>query len=676
HSAGAKKLQGGLRLDSRAGLLQGGNTSPAIVPGAPHRSLLVRAVRYTDADLQMPPKRRLTRAQVADLEAWVKMGAPDPRGEAEGAVIKKDIDFREARRFWSLQPVRDPPLPAVKNRDWPRNPIDHFLLAALEARGLQPAGDADKRTLIRRATFDLTGLPPTPEEINAFLADTSSEAFAKVVDRLLDSPAYGERWGRHRLDLARYADTSGCNSDFPIPDAYRYRNYVIGSFNRDKPYDQFVREQIAGDLLPSHSVQQHHEQVIATGFLALSRRFGSDDSEFYLTLEDSIDTLGKSILGLSIGCARCHDHKFDPILNEDYYALYGILQSSRYAFPGVELSRWPRDLTPLVSSPEEEAHLRKHMDELAQLDKNIRALWKKKMAVDAGQAKKAEAEYKEAVQHRDDLVAQGPHFDMAFAVAEGKPGNARIQIKGDPTHLGSAVPRRFLRVLGGQELPKSEHGSGRRELAEWLIDPHNPLTARVMVNRIWLHHFGQGIVQTPNDFGTRGKPPTHPELLDYLASRFVEAGWSIKAMHRQIMLTHAYQLTSVDERPVPQADPNNDLLWKFPRRRLDAEEIRDAMLAVSGALDRSMGGPHPFPPEQTWRYTQHKAFVAVYDTNRRSVYLMQQRLKRHPLLEVFDGADPSTTTPQRLNSPSPLQALFLMNSPFAHTQADRFASRV
>jgi hypothetical protein len=751
HSASSRKPQGGLLLDSREGMLKGGNSGQAaITPGDPDRSPLIKAIRYSDPKLQMPPAGQLTAEQIRDFEAWVRMGAPDPRGQSAAArAAWQPDDLSEARKFWSFQPIKNSPLPSVNNRAWVRSPLDRFILAKLEQKGLKPVGDADKRTLIRRATFDLTGLPPTPEEVDAFLEDASPDAFAKIIDRLLASPHYGEKWGRHWLDAVRYADTAGCNSDFPVPAAYKYRNYVIKSFNQDKPYDRFIREQIAGDLLPGKTIAEKHENVIATGYLAMSRRFGSRNKEVNLTIDDTIDNLGKTFLGLSVSCARCHDHKFDPIPQKDYYALYGIFNSSRYAFAGAEIYPHPADMVALASGDEAEK-FNQWQSELASLDD-----WKEYLTVERGAAARnktaREKQLKEAAQQaatpegqaanhqanhqggpavqnaapkseprkklhppgerrpadydRDavnsstaskstrmpeevaadakeikarvaELSAHVPKVEKAYAVVEGLPANARIHRKGEPKNLGEEVPRGFLTILGGMQLPADHKGSGRDYLADWITAPNNPLTARVMVNRIWQGHFGKGIVATPNDFGSRGSAPTHPELLDYLATQLIQSGWSLKAMHRMIMLSHAYQLATTDDPSRARVDANNDLLWRFNRRRLSAEEIRDAMLAVSGALDRTAGEAHPFPPESEWRYTQHEQFFAVYDTDRRSIYLMQQRQKKHPLMEVFDGADTNTNTSPRPLSTTPLQALFLMNNPFVHSQADRLAVRV
>ena len=502
------------------------------------------------------------------------------------------------------------------------HPIDLFLAAKWREMGRADerlAPPADRRTLLRRATFDLVGLPPTPQEIEAFLADDAPDAFERVVDKLLASPHYGERWGRHWLDVARYADTAGNPPDFPVPQAYRYRNWVIDAFRRDLPYDQFVREQVAGDLMGGDTDQQRADRIVATGYLALHRRFfgSAEGNADHLEIEDVLNTLGRSLLGLSLSCARCHDHKFDPITTREYYALYGIFQSTRYPFPGAEGNAQP---TQLVSLPGDQ---------------------------------------------------------RAYAVSDAEAKNARVHVGGDPGSAGEEVPRGFLEVAGGQQLAASAAGSGRMELAAWLADEkRNPLLSRVMVNRLWQHHFGQGLVETASDFGIRGTSPTHPDLLDYLAARFIESGWSIKAMHRLIVTSAAYQRASTASPEETTIDPSGEWLWRYPRRRLDAESIRDAMLAASGELDRSMGGEHPFPPQDQWGFSQHAPFQAVYETNRRSIYLMQQRSKKHPFLALFDGADPNASTANRLPTTTPIQALFLMNDEFVHRQADSLARRV
>ena len=735
HSAQAKKPQGGLMLDSIEGMQRGGASGqPAVVPGDPEKSLLIKAIRYTDPKLQMPVGGKLPDQTIEDFQQWVKMGAPAPRDSSPAASASKwqPYNWEEAKKFWSFRPIKDYQAPSVKNRLWIKNPIDRFILAKLEEKGLTPIGDIGKRALIRRATFDLTGLPPTPDEVEGFLKDRSPNAFEKVVDRLLASSAYGEKWGRHWLDLVRYADTAGDNSDYPVPAAFRYRNYVIESFNQDKPYDRFIREQIAGD---------RHGNAIATGYLAISRRFGSRNKEMNLTIDDTIDNLGKTFLGLSTSCARCHDHKFDPIPQRDYYALYGIFNSIRYSFPGAEIYPHPAEMIALVSGKDAEMFYRQQK-ELSDLDDRKEfltaekgtALRNKKMKEEqtkvtspkattennnkssaqpdaetwfqskkeerkpadydrdivnwgrAGESKRmpeeVEAEMERVKARIAELHTQYANVPKAYAVAEGLPTNARIHRKGDPKNLGDEVPRGFLTILGGQQVPKDDKSSGRELLAGWIADANNPLTARVMINRIWQYHFGKGLVQTPNDFGTRGRAPTHPELLDWLATRFIEGGWSIKRMHKLIMLSHAYQLASAPAsagslmKVNHKIDVNNDYLWRFNRRRLEAEEIRDAILFTSGMLDRTVGGEHPFPAETSWHFTQHAQFFAVYDSNQRSVYLMQQRLKKHPFFEVFDGADQNATTGNRTESVTPLQALFLMNNPLVHEQADNLAARV
>jgi len=707
HAADAKEIQGELLVDSREALRRGGVSGPAVVPGDADKSLLVEAVRYKNEDLRMPPKSKLSDAEIADLERWVREGAADPRTASTLAAVQ-GIDFAAGRRLWSLRPVVDPPVPAVRNAAWPLGDVDRFILAEHEVRGLRPAPPADKPTWLRRVTYDLTGLPPTPEAIGEFLADRSENAYAEVVDRLLASRAYGERWGRHWLDVARYSDTAGDNSDYPVPQLHKYRNWVIDAVGRDMPYDEFVRAQIAGDLVPAADDASRRANLIATGYLAGARRFGSYEDDRYpwhLTIEDTIDNLGRTFLGLTIGCCRCHDHKFDPLSNEDYYALYGFFQSTRYPWPGIELDKAPHDLVPLVPAEvvaqadgERSKKLaefdarRKELDERKKrADDSIKELEKQggdrskreaKLAAAVKEAEQLDGEIKKLRREREAVAKQALPYETAYAVADiakqGKRpiGDACIQIKGDPERLGSPVPRRFPTVLGGQSLPSGFTGSGRRELAEWIVDPANPLTARVMVNRLWQHHFGRGIVATSGDFGKQGSPPTHPGLLDYLAVRFVESGWSTKAMHRLIVLSQTYRQGSGDDAANRAIDGANEYLWRYPRRRLDAESLRDTLLSVAGNLDPTQGPAHPFPEQAAWDFTQHKPFKAVYDSNRRSVYLMTQRIQRHPFLGLFDGADTNSGTHRRMTSTTPLQALYLMNDPFVHEQAQKLAGRL
>ncbi len=1155
HSADAKKVRGTLKLDTKEDFLKGGTDGVIVVAGQPDQSRLIQAVRYEDKDLRMPPNKdggkKLSDPVIADLVQWVKMGAPYPETPAGHKLAPP--------RPWAFEPIKNPAPPAVKDTAWPVTSIDPFILAKVEGRGLQPSALADKRTLIRRATFDLTGLPPKPEEIDAFVADRSTNAFAKLVERLLSSPHYGERWGRHWLDIVRYADTAGDTADYPVGLAWRYRNYVIDAFNADKPYDEFVREQIAGDLLAEQGPRERFaERVTATGFIAISRRFGFDSENYHhLTIQDTLDTLGQTVLGLSLGCARCHDHKFDPISMRDYYALYGIFASTRYAFPGSEQKGKLRAMVPLLPAGESKPKWREYDQQVAvlsekiarqkqpvpaavfrslhdldgdfeiqkdaaggsygvivppwlgegkisvttaaqspfknlyplgkfganlaggdkdyrlaqsfslppaqktghvlhvnldfrpatpeagakgshrfwigakeglpavellisaegvftrtggqseplaglkphewnnlqldldlehrsfsgrigqpgslitfsnkpfaagwsgainhvQLDSGGRAgtvlpvleidnfgvqsepipivsttpptlpatsgqpnlevmnaelqrltaldgdiewqadgtppalpwnpgpnsvvkvstaaqspfrnvfpagklglhmpsrseydgfgltfavpflaartnllfvsfdfrcdkpeagaegSWrfyighgsgsstavelqfngseffthsgatydavarlrpgewhqvqltlnlKEKtytgnLATPAGNTSfegafvagwdgtidytyidgrghrpgvrpaldtdnfmfrdsafppltapglaetEAERESRHArvVELRKQLAAlsdevakytkeltalliDGP-CEMTYGVVDGTPQNARLQLRGEPDQPGEEIPRGFIKALGGGPLPANTDGSGRLELAHWLTRADNPLTARVMVNRLWQYHFGRALVATPNDFGVRGQAPTHPELLDHLATQFMQSGWSIKAMHRLIMLSATYQqagqYSAASNRTSTvtgqsNGEPLNTEYSFFTRRRLSAEELRDAILAISGELDPSPGRGHPFPSPVTSSYTQHGPFSAVYDHNQRSVYLMTQRIKRHPFLALFDGPDPNATTADRRTTTVPTQALYFLNSSFVHEKAERCASRL
>jgi hypothetical protein len=690
HSSKLSEPEGALLLDSRAGVMRGGRHGPIIVPGEPEESLLIQAVKRKNKDFQMPPADRepLTAREIDAFVQWVEMGAPDPRtegGVGQVSAAAKPFDWEAEAKHWAYRPVRDPRPPAKVAAEWSGTAVDRFLKAKLDEDGLVPVRRADKRTLIRRATYDLTGLPPTPAEVRAFLEDESDGAFEKVIDRLLASPRYGEQWGRHWMDVVRYADTGGDNSDFPIPSNYRYRNYIIDAFNADKRYDQFLREQIAGDLLPAKDHADWQENIIATGYLANARRFGSRVEEFHLTLDDTVANLGQGILGLTVECARCHDHKYDPISNEDYYALYGIFKSSTYAFPGVEVTPRAADFVALGGPEEQErlASFEKELESLHDDRRRLRRIVRKPEEKGPIRAAKAALELYEVERKLEEIEEEYVEIEKAYAVTESdEPGNARLLVRGDPEILGVEVPRGFLTILGGQRVPEDEPGSGRRQLAQWITDPKNPLVPRVIVNRIWVWHFGQGIVRTTEDFGNRGEPPSHPELLDYLTSRFLEGGWSIKKMHKLMMLTRAYQASGEHHDGNARKDPTNALLWRFNPRRLTAEEIRDTLLAASGHLDDSQGEAHPFPPDVEYDYTQHEPFTGVheqpevYETNRRSVYLLQQRIRRHPFLDVWDGPDPNNVTGTRQANVTTIHALFMMNSPFVHEQADGLAVRV
>ena len=901
---GEQKQEADLRLDTAEQWQKGGLSGAVIIPGEPENSLLLRAVQKTDPDLKMPPgDEQLSAQEISDLEQWIKRGAVDPREPSDAPSEK--LTLAQAANFWSFQPVARPMVPTRQATDsWSRTPIDRFIKARLDAAALAPTQDADKRTLIRRATFDLTGLPPTPEEIDHFLADTNSNALVKVIDRLLDSPAYGERWGRHWLDVARYADTAGDGADYPVREAVKYRDWVINAFNTDQPYDEFIRDQIAGDIIAATGpTELYASRVSATGFLAIGKRYGYKPSPDYQHLDfaDVLDSLGRSLLGLSIGCARCHDHKYDPISAADYYALYGIMQSTSWAFPGGEEQKRPSDFPGLVppdvakqleqtqaseitiidqqlsslrleqsqrdvnwhaggvdlgmegqtigkplkdpwvgagpleikaesqspyrhvhpqgtrgihlgsglptdgiryvfknelqasssktiyfnidfrtpSATEKNGAYRFYLgqgvvqslavefsivpnafalrngskweilrsletdkwytlqiaidtqsktytgvlgapdDWTAFVDKKIAPAWNGRVdcficdafghipgpasardidnlglmdtpfaspgspdvlpptqtTEEKARLTEIQTELERLEKIRSSLAIRKP-YEVAYGVSEGPPVNARVQLRGDPEKLGDEVPRRFLEVFGADRLPGNYQGSGRLQLADWLTRPSNPLTARVFVNRAWQWHFGQGIVFTPSDFGSRGAMPTHPQLLDWLVCEFIDSGWSVKQLHRIIMQSRTYQLASLDHSQGIEVDPENKLYWKYSRRPLDAESMRDAMLAVSGNLAQSTPGPHPFPEVNTWNFTIHHPFHAVYPSNHRSVYLMTQRNRRHPYLSLFDSADPNLSIGKRQPTITPTQTLYLMNSPFVHEQATGFAQHI
>ena len=1004
HSAGSEKIKGGLLLDTKQGVLKGGDTGPAIVPGDPENSLLIKAVRYTDADLKMPPKdKRLADNQIADLVAWVKMGAPDPRVAAEktagAAAPKPAYDFVAARRLWAFHKPKDPAVPAVKNKRWVKSPIDNFILAKLEEKNLAPAPPADKRTLIRRATFDLTGLPPTPGEVVNFLKDKSPGAFAKVVDRLLASLHYGERWGRHWLDVVRYADSldaRAVGTEGDITESYRYRDWVVNAFNRDLPYNQFVREQIAGDLFqPKDPERMDTNKIIATGLYAIGNWGNGDaDKDKILTdiADDQVDVTGRAFLGLTLACARCHDHKFDPIPTADYYSLAGVFFSS-HILPKLTPKGQGENMLfiPLASKPELDRR-QKREARIAELEKQIAAstdkqltrLGKAMLSQSADYLTAAAASHDSQARQPGDLqtspallrqwenylgfgelkllsrithdfsgkpglhllhnandadtpagfvnttdqaisfitITMPPHtvgihpspkagvaagwkspitgtIEIKGRVADADPNcgdgiawnievkreggttelasgaipnggaqdfsagmgasnltsvkinagellslvvlpkadyscdatvveleltdrdhpnrawslskdviasvneaknpypdsqghpavwsiydmdgqsplgqvaadsplakwfaavkrqasedevktaaqavrnallsleaadssvkklsqdladphsafwagaagietsfaeeaqtalaaqkselaslkknpppplarangieeggvpesphaglhDVKIHIRGRYDHLGDLVPRRFPRLLAGDDQNPITEGSGRLQLANWIASPDNPLTARVMVNRIWQHHFGEGIVRTPNNYGKLGTPPTHPELLDYLAHRFIESGWSIKAMHRAIMLSATYQQSSIPQSATLKADPDTLLFGRMIRHRLESEALRDSLLSAAGKLDLTMGGPP----------------VRDLNTLRRTLYVMTIRSDRATYQFLFDAADPGAIVEKRIDSTVAPQALFLLNNPFVQYQIKALARRV
>ncbi|QDV83363.1 PSD1 and planctomycete cytochrome C domain-containing protein [Planctomycetes bacterium TBK1r] len=696
---GPEEQNGGLRLDrSSDAFAEADSGTAAIVPGKPEESGLLARVKSSDEDDRMPPEGdRLSDAEINQLERWIQSGAAwtDATEPSDEPPLESD--------HWAFQPIRSISPPPVADPSWPRGDLDRLIQARREAAGLAVVDDAAPIVLVRRATYGLTGLPPTIEEVDAFAdrvaAIGTADAMAELVDELLSRPTYGQRWGRHWMDWVRYADTAGDNSDFPIPQAYLYRNYIIDSLNDDLPYDRFIAEQIAGDLLPASSLAERNRQTIATGYLAMARRFGSlvERYPWHLTIEDTIDNVGRTMMGLTLACARCHDHKFDPVSTRDYYALYGIFASTRYPFPGIELFQTQRDFVSLLDQAETQTRLGKFQPEtdklVAELQKHLDRCEAK--AEDNARREK-ESTLEQQRKMRDELdgmlikarkagealaehLRQLPDIPSAYAVADADAVDARIQIKGEPTRPGAEVPRGFPEILGGWKLESdlAQSTSGRKQLAQWITHPENPLTARVIVNRVWQRHFGTGIVPSTSDFGLRGESPTHPQLLDWLATDFINNGWSLKHLQRRIMTSRTYALSSASVPENLAHDPNNQLHWRFNRQRLDAESIRDTVLMIAGTLDLTpQTEPYPFPPRDQWKYTQHHPFNDDYPSNKRSVYLMTKRLTAGSYFQTFDGPDPNACTSRRDQSITALQALYFANDQFLHDQSTRFADRV
>ncbi len=719
HSAAAKKIKGGLTLDTREGLLKGGDAGPVIVPGDPEKSKLIEAVRYKNRDLQMPPKSALAPEQVRDLEQWVKLGAPDPRVEAGAQpTAKRGLSVQEGRQFWAFQPLLNQAPPPIGNRKSEiGNPIDAFINAKLAEKKLTPAPPADPRVFIRRATFDLTGLPPTPEETEAFVRACASianrqSAIANLIDRLLASTAYGERWGRHWLDVARYADSNGLDENVAFGNAWRYRDYVVNSFNADKPYNRFVQEQIAGDLLPAEGTPQRHEQLTALGFLSIGPKLLAEPDKVKLEMDlidEQIETLGRAFLGMTIGCARCHDHKFDPLPTADYYALAAIFKSTRTMDDLKTIAKWHE---PEVATPAERAVVEAHQKRVAEQKSAIAKLVasaNKSLVTDKGLKevpKTPETQYPtntvaELKQLREALATlekDAPELPSTMGVMDATNivKALPIHIRGSHLTLGQPAPRGFPQVMQvanlRTEMPAQQ--SGRLELARWLASAEHPLTARVMVNRIWRWHFGQGLVGSTDNFGVLGDRPSHPELLDWLAHRFIAEGWSVKAMHRLIMASAVYQraagaqggraaaLASASTlQPFNSSttgpstsDPENKLLSHFPLRRLEAEEIRDAVLFVAGSLDRTMGGKTIPVKNREFFFNHTSKDATTYDSPRRALYLPVVRNNVYDLFEQFDFPDPAVPNGNRNATVVAPQALLMLNSDLVGKAAEKFAA--
>ncbi|MFO0963214.1 MAG: PSD1 and planctomycete cytochrome C domain-containing protein [Phycisphaerales bacterium] len=715
HSATADKVRGGLRVDTLAALLAGGDTGPAIVPGDPDHSLLITAVRWSDHDLEMPPKKKLPDESIKLLERWVAMGAPHPDALGGAPVTpapRAGIDIEKGRDWWAFKPPVKIDPPATKDAAWARTPVDRFLLAGIEAKGLRPAPDADRRALIRRVTFDLTGLPPTPEEIAAFEKDRTPQAYEKLVDRLLASPAYGERWGRHWLDVARFAESSGKESNVVYPHAWRYRDYVIDSFAADKPFDRFLREQLAGDLMPAANDQQRAEQLVATGYLAIGSKghntrgvpqFAAD------LIDEQIDAMSQGMLGITIACARCHDHKFDPIPQRDYYAMagiflstqtmYGTYRSQGNAHPAT-LAELPAGASmpngPVMPSMLRDAY-KQQLARAEEMDKEAEALRMKAQEAVRGGASRATAlsaaEQQKLQRARfadgqteaaaDLLVRFGEDGKatatnrLAMAVKDReKAQDAPLLSRGEIDKPGDRVPRGVPQVLVTAAAKPIRSGSGRMELANWVSDESNPLTARVWANRVWQHLFGDPLVGTPNNFGANGVMPTNQALLDWIAVDLMEHDWSTKHLVKSLVMSHAYQMSSRADARALEVDPDNTLVWRMPKKRLEAESIRDAMLMAAGLLqrERPVGSVAALMEGADRNPIVARLMSAEPDV--RSVYLPVLRDHVVEMLDVFDFAEPAFVSAERDTTSVPTQALFMMNSERVTRAAQAMADRL
>ncbi|MEW4489833.1 PSD1 and planctomycete cytochrome C domain-containing protein [Thalassoglobus sp. JC818] len=734
HSAEAELSEGGLRVDLRDALLQGGDSGAAVVPSQPGESLIVKALEYRDG-LEMPPDGRLDDKVVNDFRRWIEMGAPDSRQGQLKDEKKASPSIQElADSLWSLQPVVNPSVPEVSDEDWPQSPIDHFLLHKMEERQITPAPDASPEKLLRRVSLDLVGFPPSSDQVREFLSDPSFAAYERYVDALLASPQFGERWARHWFDVARYAESAGNSRDVLMPYAWRYRDYVIDAINDDVPYDRFVQEQVAGDLLDAETHAQRERLQVATGFLAVGSKSLNGGNLTLDLADDQIDVIGKAVLGLTVSCARCHDHKFDPIPTADYYALAGIFQSTETLYGGS--TNRPKDLKsqldvylPLGAESElaqVDGYL-KTADELAdlkkkrtkattkvrELEKELPENWKELEKSLKGSGDKVPAEvvaatedeadekvdeeevgedkeeesaelgieeqiaaFRQAQQENQTLIRKiaeleeqkSPEVSFAVGVRDKeKVKDYPIQIRGEKNQAGEVVDRGFLSVVsldGQHEISADE--SGRRELAQWLTDSSQPLTPRVAVNRTWMHLFGKGLVESIDNFGVNSTPPSHPDLLDHLAYRFVhEFAWSQKALIREIVLSRAYRLATSSNNQNERLDSQNETYWRGTRRRVDAEVLRDSMLGVSGEL--RLDRPEASIVTQIGEGEVGRGIkveLLEQDYPYRSVYLPIIRGIIPEFLKVFDFPEPSNPQGVRFATNVPSQSLFLMNSPF------------
>ncbi len=699
HSA-ATKPAGFLRVDDRTGFFRGGDSGPAVVPGKPEASLLLQRIEHADPRRRMPRESpALNAEEIATLKTWIAEGAVWPVETLTVTPAKNTAGYLQLRaKHWAFQPLRNPVPPPVANRAWPATAVDQFLLAQLEQKQLKPVGDADRLTLVRRVTYDLTGLPPTPAEVDAFLADKSPQAYAKLVDRLLASPRFGERWGRHWLDVARYGESSGPSRNIPYPHAWRYRAYVLDAVNRDVPYNQFLREQIAGDLLPAASPAERDRLLIATGFLALGpkdvnqrfkERFQMDN------VAEQIDTVTRSTVALTVSCARCHDHKFDPIPTADYYSLAGIFTSTddaagvRNKMGGAGLDYYDPSMLLRHSAYQPKAD----PATLSRLEADLataKAEWEAIRGTPEGLKIAANGrptqqpfrlKYEKLQKEWLSLTDHGTLGYAIHGVRDAKQiADTNIRVRGEAELLGPVAPRGFLTAFAVPDAPPLNRAqSGRMELAQWLTSDQNPLTPRVVVNRIWQHLYGEGLVKTVDNFGLTGDRPSHPELLDYLAAQFVADGWSVKKTVRRVVLSRSYRLASTKVPANVEVDPANRLVWRHAPRRLDAEEVRDSILLSSGRLQLN---PPPASAAQALSMIEmrdngpeSRAIIEQADGSlARSVYLPLLRGVTPRALEAFDPVTQTLVTGQRDATTVPTQALFLMNSTFVRQQSLALAS--
>lgn len=685
HSIESGKTRGGLLVDTRDGLMLGGDSGAAIEPGNVEDSVLWGAINW--ADYQMPPKQKMPADVIAKFRTWIEMGAPDPRLR-EKLVVASKVDIEAGKQHWAYQ----------KPKSSVRSGIDSFVSAKLQEAQLTPARAATATTLLRRLNFDLIGLPPTPDEVKAFVAawsKDSSRAIEAKVDELLARPQFGERWGRHWLDVARYGESSGKDANFTFPHAWRYRDYVIDSFNNDTPYDRFIQEQIAGDLLPVKTDENWQKNLIATGFLAIGTKGLNERNPrtFKMDLVDEqIDTMSQAILGITVACARCHDHKFDAIPTTDYYALAGIFMSTDTFYGTASGLQNHRPTELLILPVADDTSLRRSYSpqEIQDMRDRIREFEVSMRTIRSDARRKGEqVDQRKVIGMRnqvgrlqgilDSLNSDGDPQTFAMGVQDAdQPVNAHVLVRGDVEKAAQEVDRGFLQVL--EDVPSAaikSSRSGRRELADWLTTKDNPLTARVMVNRVWMHLFGEGLVGSPNNWGTTGQQPTHPELLDHLAVQFMDNDWSVKATIREIVLSNTYQRSSTFNKDSYNKDPDNNLLWRANPRQLDAEALRDSMLAASGNLDyeRPLGSTIAEIGDARVGRTVSEDQVDKTD-NHRSVYLPVARDRLPESLALFDFADPAVTTPVREATNVPSQALYLMNNPFVTEQARSMASHL